>query len=378
MSPKIYRAFFFLGGTSDGYQSGYPHPAVVLAEGLRGLGWEISSDVKVWQVQPQSDFLFPGDGQGEAEGADLIVMTGNRLPLHQVNQLLPEFTHLKTKPLIYLDDSDLGRTTRQIYDPTFRRFDAICRCHSSRYFSYPTNVRPWVFGISDRIREACADCSREARKGILWNFRKPRYAHTVRQWAEREVKPVLSERFEIEELTNAAYESQEDQYDDLMRIQTGGRHARAHYRNLGCTLICACFGGFFLLPKKQEEGGRLCLLVRKLLTATRWRTMAIAQWDSWRLWEAFAAGAVVLHVDFEKHGFLLPGPLPKPMTHYVAVDVNNPAGSLKPILEDTNRLREIAASGRAWALEHYSSVPIARRLISSLMSVEPAPAFQLA
>jgi len=104
--------------------------------------------------------------------------------------------------------------------------------------------------------------------------------------------------------------------------------------------------------------------------------MAIAQWDSWRLWEAFAARAVVLHVDFEKHGFLLPGPLPTPMKHYIAVDLHNPAASLRPIQEDNAMLRQIAAAGRAWALEHYTSAAAALRVVRSLMSVEQVAAIQ--
>jgi hypothetical protein len=205
----------------------------------------------------------------------------------------------------------------------------------------------------------------------MWNFRIKQHLHTVRAWAEREVRPGLSELFEIQESINEEYEIQDNPYDDLMRIQTGGRHMRGYYESLKRLLLCASFGGWFILPRTQEEAGPLCLFGRKLINATRGKTMAIAQWDSWRLWEAFAAGAVVLHVDFEKHGFLLPGPLPSPMKHYVAVDLYDSAKSLRPILEDVATLRQIAAAGRKWAIEHYASTPIALRLINRLMSIEP-------
>ena len=89
-----------------------------------------------------------------------------------------------------------------------------------------------VFGISERIRHACAAYPLGARNGLLWNFRKQRYVHTVRQWAEREVKPALSALFDVRESTNEPYETQDDAYDELMRVQTGGRHMRGHYENL--------------------------------------------------------------------------------------------------------------------------------------------------
>jgi hypothetical protein len=92
----------------------------------------------------------------------------------------------------------------------------------------------------------------------------------------------------------------------------------------------------------------------------------MGQWDSWRLWEAFAAGAAVLHVDFEKHGFMLPGPLPVAMKHYIPVDLRNPRQSLGDILKDTERLREIGEAGRQWALEFYTSKAQAHHMLSQL------------
>jgi len=200
----------------------------------------------------------------------------------------------------------------------------------------------------------------------MWNFRNKQFPHTVRVWAEREVKPILASRYELDAAIDTEAQVQQRRYDELMRQQTEGRHFQSYYDKLANTLLCCCFGGWFLLPIPQEEAGAICLWGRKLLRKTGWKTMAIAQWDSWRMWEAFAAGAVVIHVNFDQHGFKLPGPTPEAMKHYIPVDLQKPEKNLSSIMEDTAALRNIAEAGRKWALEHYTSEAIARRLLENL------------
>jgi hypothetical protein len=54
------------------------------------------------------------------------------------------------------------------------------------------------------------------------------------------------------------------------------------------------------------------------------------------------------------------------MTHYIALRLDDPARELLPLLDDPKRVREIGEAGRAWALEHYTSGPIAARILQQI------------
>lgn len=355
------RAFFYLGTRAEGSFSGYPHLALVLAEGLLARGWRISSDVRYWQDTVDGGFLFPGDASERAQEADLVVFAEDYFLLSGTASLQKILSQISC-PSVYLDRSDMGNTTRLIYRPEFRKLDLIFRCHSSSGLRYPANVRPIVFGISDRIAAATLDGANGSRSGVVWNFRNKRHPHTVRRWAQTHVRPLLESRMPID-LHIDAEEREADGYEKLMLAQTEGRHSSRYFESLRRSLVCACFGGWFLFPIPQTEAGTVSLIGRRIFKSLPLATPVVAQWDSWRLWEAFAAGAAVLHLDFEKHGFMTGGDLPQPMKHYVAVESRNPAKSLLPLLESPETLREIGSNGAIWARKHYSSNAIAGRLL---------------
>ena len=364
--PK--RAFFWLGSDRLGQPAGYPHLAIVLAEGLRNLGWVIESDVRAWQSRPGGDYLFPGPtGEADAErqaASDLVVIAEDWFFLGA--KRLPARVSGSRSPVVYLDRSDLGAPhLRPVYGPEGREADVILRCHSSRFLRYPGNVRPWAFGLSERILGAARTSAVAIRSGAMWNFRHKSHPHSVRQWAERAVRPALEARFAIADEIDTS-DPDHDPYDELMLRQTEGRHFPSYFRRLSGTTLCACYGGWFLLPVRQRETGMPCRVGRGLLRRLAIATPAVAQWDSWRLWEAFASGAAVLHLDFEQHGFLLPGPMPVPMVHYLPVDPGQPRSSLEPILDDPDMVQRIGAAGRQWATEHYGPTAMARRLLTDL------------
>ena len=365
------KAFFFLSDRAarpDGSR-GYPHSAVILAEGLSALGWEIASSVKDWVPEPGAPALFPGNAT--FEGADLIVF-GEEYFISQNSDRLPDAVSDVDIPMVFLDRSDLLRYTAWNSGPSMRRFDRIYRCHASSYFSYPDNVRPSVFGISKRIALACAGGSEE-RDGIIWNFRHTQYAHNTRIWAERHIKPVVREHLTMKTTLNGDAEAPADEYERLMRWQTDGKHFASYYDEMKRSLACSCFGGWFLLPIKQREGGPFCLKTRGLIRRLPITTKAIAQWDSWRLWEAFAAGTAVMHFNFDEYGFLLGGPLPLPMKHYIPV-TERTVKELPDIVADRKLLLEIGRAGQEWAMKNYSSRAISLRVLEDL-GLAPRGAF---
>ena len=100
------------------------------------------------------------------------------------------------------------------------------------------------------------------------------------------------------------------------------------------------------------------------------REAIIMRWDSWRLWESFAAGCVTVHLDFEKYGFALPH-LPEPWVHYAPLDLDNIAGSVEQLMDRRNDWESIAEQGRAWAIGHYAPKPSAIDVLSIMLDHAP-------
>ena len=86
-------------------------------------------------------------------------------------------------------------------------------------------------------------------------------------------------------------------------------------------------------------------------------------WDSWRFWEAMAAGCVSIHADFDKYGMALPV---KPVNweHYIGIDFDRPKDAVDRIIAEPEVLERISFQGRAFALKHYSPVPVAKRFLA--------------
>ena len=371
-AKKARTAYFFLGRDAEGKFHGYPHEAILCAEGLQEMGWRIASDVTAWRPGPDEPFLFPGDPDGPApKDCDLLVVSEDYFYL-QGSAELPAAIVGCSVPAIFVDRRDLAITIRDLYSDGFRRFQAIFRTHGSKWFRHPKNVRQMVFGLSNRIAQASSEAAArvglEPRAGLIWNFRHTSIPHSVRLWAEKEVRPLLEAHVPLQSQTDAQkdVQTEDGQYTTLMLQQTEGRHFPAYYERMARAKMAACFGGYFLLPIRQEESGPACRLGNRLMKSLGRPTITIAQWDSWRMWEAFAAGTAVLQADMDKCGFLFGGPRPEPMKHYIAVSTESPSRDLLPLLEDQQQILKIGEAGRAWAMEHYTSKPIAARILSEV------------
>jgi hypothetical protein len=81
-------------------------------------------------------------------------------------------------------------------------------------------------------------------------------------------------------------------------------------------------------------------------------------------------------VELEKYGALMPV-MPRNWEHYIGVDFEssrNLRNVAQRLRDDPACLERIASQGRAWALEHYSPVAQATRLLSMLgFDVPPKP-----
>jgi hypothetical protein len=184
---------------------------------------------------------------------------------------------------------------------------------------------------------------------------------------EREFFDRIRDFIPIDTTMNALDESPEDPYHLLFWNQTGRRHYPDYYRRLRQSVACACFSGFFLPPAlpwfpSYPRAERFWTHLGKKLNLESKR---VVQWDSWRLWEALAAGCVAIHLDFDKYGMLLPV-TPRNWTHYAGIDLGNIEEFIDRIKADPESLREISRQGRQWALEYFSPRPTALRFLETV------------
>jgi hypothetical protein len=70
-------------------------------------------------------------------------------------------------------------------------------------------------------------------------------------------------------------------------------------------------------------------------------------------------------LDFKEYGFRLPV-TPEHGTHYVGLRFDQLGECLHFLNGDKDRLSEIAARGRRWALTHYAPAPTALRFLHTV------------
>lgn len=221
----------------------------------------------------------------------------------------------------------------------------------------------WVFGDSPYMKPQDAGLPFSKRKNEVLAIH--RHLHTFWRQGERllrkqKILSTNSEKLDNSQMNDSI--SQENDFYSLGYLQSCSRFHDSYLARLRQSYACACFGGnllppnFWLKSPKQfkianylydnTNRGRLLDLLRKTGLQVK-HTYGVFQWDSWRLWETFAAGTVVINLDFKKYGYVLPV-MPENWKHYIGIDLKNPSAFL-------DRL--------AWAIEHYAPKAIALRFL---------------
>ncbi len=346
-------------------RTGYDHGLVALAEGLqalnrRGANHRWSGTVPYWQQTPGGqDWLIPADGDVTWQNADLIIVS--YLILGEGGVLPVELDSIsRSTKTVFLDAMDGWRAF--YLRPAMRRFDLVLRTHLSHRFTIPDNVRPWAFGLTDRLIDACQPSDASRKQELLFNFR---VGHPLRDWARSVVLPNLQQRFNLNRDSDREPSPGVSQ-ERLYWEQTGRRHYRSYFDRLKTGFVGAAYGGYFAPRWPRSLNSFLLRLFYRVIQKFRIRTSTIVQYDSWRLWETLAAGTLMIHVDLERYGAFLPV-LPENRVHYWAISPDTALRDCQELLETPlEDLERIAEAGRLWALQHYSPEAQVRRLFQWL------------
>jgi hypothetical protein len=351
--------YFYCAPYERPEKAAYQHQAICIAEGLRSIGFKIFSNVNYWN--PDGHYLFVHDPAVQPADCD-VVLIGDAW--FDAGRPMPDvFT--RTRRLyrtVYLDSQDGSKLFS--HGRLWHSFDFILRSHFVDDASNGANFHPWPFGLSQRMIDATSALSYDDRHGVLLNYRHTRYPHSVRIAVSRTVVPKLAEHFSIETNTKAV-SSEPSQDERSLWEQTGRRHSLEYFRRLLSAQACLAFGGYFIFAFPKESDSFLSRFGKAAIRRAGFTTHRIVQWDSWRLWEAMAAGAAALHVDFDMYACRLPV-APTNWQHYIGFDLSRPSLTIERILAGDAELETVGRAGREWALQHYSPAATAKRFCELL------------
>ena len=269
-------------------------------------------------------------------------LSGYIIDISHTNSFAP-FDGAQDGRVAYLNQSDIGIFCR-IPDEHL-----LFAAHENNIASKGGLRRPIAFGLSNGLisaTESRPDFS--ARKHTaLRNFRAT-LSQSVRALLDMSFVPSLEKHLNIDRSIYGP-----EPYIDAMLNSK----------------ICLAYGGDFYAPITSNPWFRKNdPALADMHNFERFDAPALVQrWDSFRLWESFAAGCLTVHLDFEKYGFVLPH-RPTAWEHYVPIDLDNIAHSVAELMDRENEWSEIAANGRAWAITHYTPKPTAIRVLSEMIA----------
>jgi hypothetical protein len=215
----------------------------------------------------------------------------------------------------------------------------------------------------------------DRRRTLLINFGASHgFPHGARVRSHERFDPVAARILDVDATRDDLTVAPSEPYDRLMWEQTNHRHCRDYYERLKHSQAASCFCGELIPPMPWRDpsqylvGGNKARVRRGIysfLSRFDPRPERIVQWDSWRFWEALAAGSAAFHLDLERYGALLPV-MPEKGRHYFGVNLDDPGAVVDQIAGDPGSLGRVAAAGREWAVAHYSPPAMARRFLAEV------------
>ena len=360
---------------------------ITLAEGLRELGIPFHANCNYWQETTElGSWLFRHDPAVGPDDCDVVVVSyfyprfTKMVTFETVQQPLPAglFKQGRKYKTVFMDHFDGHRTIS--WEPEYRQFDLILRTKLNRRAWHPENMKPWVLGLNGRILKATEGGTEftKRKRAMLVNFGASHpYPHGTRDLAEKRFFPKIKEWIPLDGTKDDLTKEPTDPYDLLMWKQTGARYSRSYYERLKQSQAVACFCGEMIppMPFRNPEcylvGGNKAKLRRmfyEMLGKLDPRPPRSVQWDSFRFWEALAAGCVAFNIDLERYGVELPV-MPENWKHYIGLNLENVDETIERLEADKGCLERVAAAGREWAMSNYSPKKAAERLLKHLASV---------
>ncbi len=317
------------------------HNSGCLAEGVQALGIPIKVSTARVTSRPVS-MPFKGVDLAPLVSQPFAGFDGYIVDISHSNQFTP-FEGLGTGRLAYLNQSDAASFSR-IPDEHM-----MFAAHENEFAVQHGRRIPLAFGLSNGVIAATQDPTpfAQRRRAALRNFRAT-LNQSLRALLDLTYVPALARAMPVDQNILAP---------------------EAYLKALLGTQICLAYGGDLYSPIARNAW--FAKNDPALAAEHSFKEMkapaVVMRWDSFRLWESFAAGCLTVHLDFDKYGFALPVK-PEAWVHYAPIDLDDIAGSVEALLAREKDWPAIAAAGRAWALEHYAPAPTATRVLTAMLA----------
>jgi len=350
---------FFLSPYIKAEKANYQHNAVVLAEGFDSLGIEYCGNINYWYNK--NDYLIK---ENKNTSSDISIFTSNYI-LDD-----PEKLNCLPKSFNVLIDSMDGLETLAFSHSKY--FDLVLRTHFNTYISYSKNVKPWIFGLSNRIIEAINYSENNKIKDQI--FINYRVEHGVRNEAINGLKGIRQKKYDFfQEITSPLMDVKDFEQSSLYN-QSGRRHDPRYFDLLNQSRFTFAFGGEKALKPMRvnsnyEKLRRKVYLINNALQRRNiniFDSYFIYQFDSWRLWESFYSNSIPITLDLKMYRHMLPI-MPENFEHYIGIRDLSSAKEWKQIVNlPEYKLADISRNGTNWVIENYSPQQTAKLFLSSL------------
>ena len=337
---------FLLSPYNGPTKANYQHACIILAEGFKELNLSYTANIDYFP-DCSGTYLF---NKGTDEKAQYLITSAPE-------EFATEIREKGTKKLIVIDTKDewVRPKSAQFLTQSHKYF------MSSAKLSSPV-IKPYAFALSSRMiaavstlefppmdppppaqaTESPTDAPAPKPQPTLWSQRQKAivWAHRVDNHSLRNIVKNFYDKSKTPVATfldNFA----KPNADEHLWSHTGRRHSPAYFSFLANHRYVDAHGGY---P----------------VGLTR-----INQWDSWKVWEGFLAGALVITADLDYYNIRLPHRL-VPYEHYIPVRYDQLETSYAKLfrLPDAEQER-IAKSGRDFVLAHYCPTAMAQYVIDS-------------
>lgn len=327
--------FFLLEELNDSQPTAVndQHTCVVFAQGLQMLGTPYHGNIHFLKNYEKDDYLIDISG---AINKDTIIVSA--CPHKFKNELL-SYSKKGNRIIIFDTRDEWNRHEFDIFIP-ITNFYYRSSYHTSNSIH---TIYPFAFSLSNRIMNITKQVNMnewDKRDNVILEAHRVTN-HSVRNFVKQFY---MSGKCPIPvEMYNDKFEEPQKGTEEYFHwCQTGRRHSEKYYNKLASVQMIDAHGGYF----QQDK---------------------IVQIDSWKLWEGFAAGCLVIAIDFKYYGIKMPFDLIG-YKHYIPIryDKLEESYAMLNSLSFVQR-KKIAEMGRNYVLQKYCPQNIANYICSNIV-----------
>ncbi|MDP4267528.1 MAG: hypothetical protein Q8880_08850, partial [Bacteroidota bacterium] len=353
---------FYITPYENPQKSMYHYIILALAQGFKEMGYNFCGNIDYWFESDKNEYLIKKGNINITNTISIYTSIYFIINPYEIN-------NVDYNKINILTDHEDGLYT-SCYDKKFKKFDIILKCHYNKNIKYPKNVIPWAYGLDNRIiSELKKTENNTITERVYNNFRVP---HNLRETAVKISNNKLSKKYEIFNNITDSLDNRKETDPKSLWSQTGRRHNPEYYKLLNESLISYVYGGILTIKpttlnfksKILRKIYQILIILNKNQNKTN-KYYYIYQYDSWRFWEGLLSNSCPIDIDFDYWGFELPV-MPINKKHYWGISDLNFSEIDDFLKLSKEEIIEISQNGKKWALENYSPLAVAQRLIKTL------------